>query len=485
MRMHELRERYGEWAVVTGASSGMGAMFARKLAAAGLNLVVAARRIGLLNELREQLTSEHGVQVRCLQVDLSQGDCLGHLIEACADVEVGMVINNAGSGVPGAFGESDIEEEKRLIRLNCISPMEITRHFLPGMLTRRRGAIIFVSSLMGFQGVPYMANYSATKGYLLNFGESLHHECKDAGVDVLVLAQGATETPGKYLHQVDYSKLPITWMSAEEVVDAALKSIGRKVFVIPGWRNHLTACLSGGLWSRGLVQGIMKRLARSALPSLVLLTTLLVLLPRQAAAWTSDASRTEINIKLLENAIEEYRLDFGTLPDPGNFRNALQSGGYLMPRLGRDPSFDGWEREIILRIPGRHGEFDLYSLGEDGIDNHGEADDVSGWCGVNEGYHYKRYWPRGRFTIIASCALGMVILMAGAVFPWRTVISLAGIVISGGVSLGCYWLLHPGHEPHRNSPLTVAIVVAGLLFVALLANVGVATRNSRQIASGL
>ena len=111
-----------------------------------------------------------------------------------------------------------------------------------------------------------MANYSATKGYLLNLGEALYHECKEAGVDVLVLAQGATETPGKYLHQVDYSKLPITWMSAEKVVDAAIKSIGRKAFVIPGLRNHLTACLSGGLWSRGLVQGIMKRLARVALP---------------------------------------------------------------------------------------------------------------------------------------------------------------------------------------------------------------------------
>ena len=266
MTMHELRERYGEWAVVTGASSGIGLMFAQKLAAAGLNLVIAARRIGLLDDLRERLTREHGVQVRCLQVDLSQDDFLQHLIEVCADIEVAMVINNAGSGVPGSFSQSDIEVEKGLIRLNCIAPVEITHHFLPGMLARRKGAIIFVSSLMGFQGVPYMANYSATKGYLLNFGESLHHECKDAGVDVLVLAQGATETPGKYLHPVDYSKLPITWMSAEVVVDAALKSIGRKAFVIPGVRNHLTACLSGGLWSRGLVQGIMKRMARIALP---------------------------------------------------------------------------------------------------------------------------------------------------------------------------------------------------------------------------
>lgn len=264
--MYNLRERYGDWALVTGASSGIGYVFAQKLAASGFNLVIAARRIGLLNDLSRQLTKDHGVQVRCLQVDLSKEDCLKSMIEVCSDIQIGMVVSNAGSGVPNSFSQSDIGIEKGLIRLNCTSPAEITHHFLPGMLARRKGAILFVSSLMGFQGVPYMANYSATKGYLLNFGESLHHECKDQGVDILVLAPGATETAGKYLHPVDYSKLPITWMSADEVVDTALKSIGKKVFVIPGVRNHLTACLSGGLWSRGLVQGVMKRLARIALP---------------------------------------------------------------------------------------------------------------------------------------------------------------------------------------------------------------------------
>ncbi len=279
--MHNLRERYGDWALVTGASSGIGRVFAQRLAASGLNLVIAARRIGLLNDLSRQLTTDHGVLIRCLQVDLSQDDCLKSIVEVCSDIEIGMVVNNAGSGVPNSFSQSDFEIEKGLIRLNCTSPAEITRHFLPGMLARRKGAILFVSSLMGFQGVPYMANYSATKGYLLNFGEALHHECSDHGVDVLVLAPGATETPGKHLHPVDYSKLPITWMSAEKVVDTALKNIGKKVFVIPGVRNHLTACLSGGLWSRGFVQGVMKRLARIALP-----------LKSPIASPTSDTSKS-------------------------------------------------------------------------------------------------------------------------------------------------------------------------------------------------
>lgn len=162
--MHDLRERYGDWALVTGASSGIGCVFAHRLAASGLNLVVAARRIDLLNDLSRQLARDHGVQVRCLQVDLSQEDCLRSIVEVCSDIEVGMVVNNAGSGIPNSFSQCDIRLEKSLIRLNCTSPAEITHHFLAGMLARRKGAILFVSSLMGFQGVPYMANYSATKG---------------------------------------------------------------------------------------------------------------------------------------------------------------------------------------------------------------------------------------------------------------------------------------------------------------------------------
>jgi short-subunit dehydrogenase len=234
-----------------------------------MNLILVARRSELLSELRQQLSSEYQIQIRCLQLDLSQDGCLKPLIDLCRDLDVGLVVNNAGSGIPGPFSSSNIQLEKAFIQLNCVTPVEITHHFLQGMLAKKKGGIILVSSLMGFQGVPFMANYSATKGYLLNFGESLFHECRGTGVDILVLAPGATETPGKYLHKVDYSKLPITWMTADVVVDTAMRNLGRRAFVIPGLINHLTACFSGGLWSRGLVQGVMKKLARLALPGAV------------------------------------------------------------------------------------------------------------------------------------------------------------------------------------------------------------------------
>lgn len=265
--MENLRVSYGEWAIVTGASSGIGAAFANRLAADGMNLVLVARREDALECLKRLLSNKHSVQIRCVPVDLSVQGCLQPIVEACSDLEIGLVVNNAGTGNPGTLCSCDIQKEVDVVRLNCITPLEITHHFLAGMKRRGSGGIILVASLMGFQGVPYMANYSATKGYLLNLGEALYHECKASGVDVLVVAPGATETPGKYLHEVDYSKLPISWMSAESVVGVALEKIGRRAFVIPGIRNHIMACLSGGLWSRGWVQGLMLKLAKIVLPA--------------------------------------------------------------------------------------------------------------------------------------------------------------------------------------------------------------------------
>ena len=266
MPTSEMTSKYGKWGLVTGASSGIGEVFARRLAAEGLSLVLAARRLDRLREMATELEARHGIEVRCLEADLSTEEGASTVEEGCRGRELGLLVHNAGSGFPGALAECDLEEEKKMLRLNCQTPLQLTRQLLPPMIERGRGGVILVSSLMGFQGVPYMAHYSATKGYLLNLGEALHHECRSTGVDVLVLAPGATKTPGADLHPVDYDKLPIPWMSAEEVVAAALKALPRKAFVIPGRRNHLTACLSGGLWSRGLVQSIMSRLARIVLP---------------------------------------------------------------------------------------------------------------------------------------------------------------------------------------------------------------------------
>jgi len=184
----KLRKRLGGWALITGASSGIGEEFAKQLAGLGFPLILVARGGERLDALAADLKSEFGVESRCIQLDLSVDGCASELAQHCQGLEIGLLIQNAGSGIPGDFKDCEIEKEKALLRLNCLTPMDLTRQFLPGLVERRRGGIVFVSSLMGFQGVPFMANYSATKGFLLNLGEAIHHEVRDKGVDVMVLA---------------------------------------------------------------------------------------------------------------------------------------------------------------------------------------------------------------------------------------------------------------------------------------------------------
>ena len=260
-----LLKRYGPWALVTGASSGIGRAFAHRLAAEGFNIGLVARRENLLHELGTELTEKHSIETRSFKSDLSKPDAVATLLENYRDIELGLIVSNAGTGTPGLFGDCDLAHERNLVQLNCITSLELVSTALPEMQSRGRGGVILVSSMMGFQGVPYMAHYSAMKGYLLNLGEGLYHEYKEHGIDVLALAPGATETPGKNLHDVDYEKLPVKFSSPEFVVGKALSAIGKTPCVIPGLRNHFTACLSSGLWTRKLVQKLMHRLARTAI----------------------------------------------------------------------------------------------------------------------------------------------------------------------------------------------------------------------------
>jgi hypothetical protein len=254
--------RYGPWALVTGASSGIGAAFARRLAALGFRLVLTARREAALQDIARGL----GGESRVVPLDLSGDGAAARLADAVAGLDVGLVVSNAGTGIPGAFVKSDPEAERAVRRLNIEAPTELARAFTPRLLARGRGGLILVSSTLAFQGTPYLAAYAAAKAYLLVLGESLHEELKPAGVDVVVLAPGATETPAKRLYPVDFSKVPAPWMAPEAVVEAALAGLGRKAVVIPGIRNRLLACLGSGLWTRRRVSATLAEFARRALP---------------------------------------------------------------------------------------------------------------------------------------------------------------------------------------------------------------------------
>jgi len=236
-------EQYGPWALVTGASSGIGLEFSRALAARGLNLVLVARRLPRLEELARTLTAEHRVEVRSVQCDLSQQDFMSALSPALAGIEVGLLINNAGFSNTGALVENTLSRELDLLHVNCRAPLMLS-HTLGGAMTGRgRGGIVFVSSLAGFAAMPLWANYSASKAYALFLGEALHEELRPHGVDVVTVCPGPTTTEFEKVAHIDFGRLAQSAgvLTAGEVVEAAMSSLGHRATIVVGTGNKMTA----------------------------------------------------------------------------------------------------------------------------------------------------------------------------------------------------------------------------------------------------
>lgn len=227
-------ERYGPWAVVTGASAGIGAEFARQLAARGLNLALIARRQERLEELALQLRERHRVEVRVIAADLARADFIDQVGDALASLEIGLLVNNAGFGIAGEFLRHELQREIDLLSVNCRALLILTHVFGQPMAQRQRGGIILVSSVLAFLSTPYSAHYSASKVYELSLAEGLHYELRRRGVDVLALCPGSTDTE---FHDVAGSR-PVDPMPVEPVVRLALAGLGKKSVVIPGWRNR-------------------------------------------------------------------------------------------------------------------------------------------------------------------------------------------------------------------------------------------------------
>lgn len=233
------KERYGPWALVTGASSGIGAEFAGQLAAMGLNLILVARRKQRLDDLAQQLEERNKIQVRALRADLSQPDFMSVIRSAIQSIEVGLLVNNAGFGLAGNFLDHPLEKEVALLDVNCRAPLILTHEFGRRMAERGRGGIIFVSSVSGYIATPFEAAYAASKAYELFLAESLSYELKDNGVNVLALCPGVTITEFHDLAGIR----AVAAMPVKPVVALALKELGKKPSVIAGWHNRLLVSL--------------------------------------------------------------------------------------------------------------------------------------------------------------------------------------------------------------------------------------------------
>ncbi len=228
-------ERYGPWALITGASAGIGAEFARRLAGLGLNLVLVARRRDRLESLARQLEAEHKIQVLCVVADLSQPDFLTAIVHATQSIDIGLLVNNAGFGVAGNFLAHDLERELALLDVNCRALMILSHRFGNRMARRKKGGIILVSSVSAFIATPFEANYAASKVYELFLAEALGYELKKDGVDVLALCPGSTDTE---FHEIAGSQ-PVAAMAVAPVVSLALRRLGKAPVAIPGWHNRL------------------------------------------------------------------------------------------------------------------------------------------------------------------------------------------------------------------------------------------------------
>jgi short-subunit dehydrogenase len=259
---HFLRERYGEWALVTGASAGIGVDFARALAGEGLSCVLTARREGKLRALASELEETYGVVTRVVAVDLAEASGADALVDAVADLEIAILVNNAGAGYAGRFERQDTERLRAMVQLNCTAPVVLTSRLLPAMRERGRGAIIVVGSIAGRQPLPLHGVYSATKAFDLFFGEALSVELNGQGIDVLVIEPGPTATEFQSVAgEIEHRREP-----AANVVRLALESLGRQPSAVSGWFNWLRANAATRLLPRPLLAWIARDVIAARIP---------------------------------------------------------------------------------------------------------------------------------------------------------------------------------------------------------------------------
>jgi len=235
------RQKYGPWALVTGASDGIGKALAEKIAARGSSMVLVARGEHKLEELASDLRAAHGVDTMVIVADLADSAAVARVEELTAHLDIGLVVLAAGFGTTGTILETALSDELALIAVNITAVTQLAHTFSARLAARGRGGLILFGSIVGWQGVPGQANYSASKAYVQSLAEALHDDLKPRGVDVLSVA------PGPVVSGFG-SRAGLSMNSAttpEVVADAALSALGKRATVIPGAKGKfLTAALA-------------------------------------------------------------------------------------------------------------------------------------------------------------------------------------------------------------------------------------------------
>jgi short-subunit dehydrogenase len=266
-KMRKFAERYGPWALVTGAASGLGAEFCHQLAAGSINCIMVDIQEEILINYGSALSNEYGIETRAISTDLANEKFLDDILPVIDGLDIGLLINNAGYGSIGNFLSTGLDEKLRTLNVNCRASLILTHHFSKLMNDRGRGGIILLSSISAFQGTPLLANYAGTKAYNLVFGEALWDELRHKNIDVLAVLPGSTNTPA--FNSVNPSMDAVKgmpYMEPGQVVSESLNTLGRKPSLVTGKANRVIGFAMTRLLSRKRAVKIIGKNTRRLYP---------------------------------------------------------------------------------------------------------------------------------------------------------------------------------------------------------------------------
>jgi short-subunit dehydrogenase len=258
-----LVKKYGKTALVAGASEGIGAAFANYLAVEGMNLVLIARRKKPLQQLADELIAKYKIQVTCIPCDLADPSATQHIQTELAGKEIDLMVYNAALSYIGAFEKNTVENNNQIAMTNMVTPMNMAYFFGEKMLQKKRGAIIFMASLAGFQGSGFLSVYAATKAFNRVLAESLWYEWNSKGVDVIACCAGATATPNfKNTKPEKNNFFAPKVQLPEEVVKECFQKLGKQPSFVTGLGNKFASFIMQKLMPRKMAIKIMGHTTR-------------------------------------------------------------------------------------------------------------------------------------------------------------------------------------------------------------------------------
>jgi short-subunit dehydrogenase len=261
-------KKFGPRALITGASSGIGREFAQQIAASGINVALVARREPLLQEVGAKCSQQFGVRHRVIVVDLSDDAFMAKLAEATGDLDIGLVISNAGSANSGRFISKEHGELAMTLRLSGLAHADIAQHFGRKLIGRGRGGLVFVGAMGAATGAPFMAHDGGAKAHIQSLGLALHEEFKQYGVYVTVLLPGPTDTPVLARFGLDPKSMPMKPMLASQAAREGLKALsGNRPSIVPGRMNRIMRAILPASVTRPMLMRMFEKMPELTKPA--------------------------------------------------------------------------------------------------------------------------------------------------------------------------------------------------------------------------